>query len=167
MSTLNLSDQKPNPHQAVADEYALEQRLRSGANWFFWIAALSLVNSAVFLFGGSWSFFAGLAVTQVVDGLVVAISGANEFSLARVITLGIDVFIAALFAACGVFAGRRQNWAFVAGMILYALDGVLALLFGAFLSAGFHVFALVMIFKGFSAARELNAAETAAQTAQS
>ena len=48
MSTLNLSDQQPNPYQVVADEYALQQRIRGGANWFYWIAVLSLVNSAVY-----------------------------------------------------------------------------------------------------------------------
>ena len=39
----------------------------SGANWFFWIAGLSLVNSLIILFSGEWSFIVGLGATQI-DG---------------------------------------------------------------------------------------------------
>ena len=152
MSTLNLTDEPQNPQQ----EYEKIQQMKNGANWFFWIAALSMINSTIFIFGGNWSFFAGLAVTQVADALVVAVSG-EGFSIAKVIALTMDVVIAGIFVMCGVFAGRLQTWAFIVGMVLYALDGVLALILGAYLSAGFHAFALFMIYKGFAAARHLNA----------
>ena len=35
-------------------------QLKSGANWFYWIAGLSLINSAIFVFGGNVNFIAGL-----------------------------------------------------------------------------------------------------------
>jgi fatty acid desaturase len=41
--------------------------IRSGANWFIWIAGLSLVNSALFAIGSNWAFFLGLGATQFVD----------------------------------------------------------------------------------------------------
>ncbi len=157
METLNLTDQPKDPKI----EYDRINQMKGGANWFYWIAALSLVNSVVFLFGGNWSFFAGLAVTQLADALVYEIGGAtNDFSIAKAIALSLDVMVAGVFAFCGIFSGRAQIWAFVVGMVLYALDGVLALMLGGFLSAGFHLFALIMIFKGLMAARELNSAET-------
>lgn len=158
MSTLDLSPE-PEQNNVVADEYEMQSRMKSGANWFYWIAALSLINSAIFLFGGNVSFFAGLAVTQVVDAVVYQVSGTNEISSIKVITLIIDVMIAAMFAGFGVFAGKRQYWAFIVGMTLYAFDGVLILLLGGFLSAAFHAFAIVMIFRGLLAARELNSVE--------
>lgn len=156
METLNLADEPKDPKE----EYDKINRMKGGANWFFWIAGLSLVNSAIFIFGGNWSFFAGLAVTQIADALVVEVSGSNDFSIAKVIALTLDFIIAGVFLLCGIFAGRMQTWAFVVGMILYAFDGVLALLLGGFLSAAFHVFALVMIFRGWTAARELKSSQS-------
>jgi hypothetical protein len=35
---------------------ALEQRSKSGARWFFWIAGLSIMTSIVSLFGGGFAF---------------------------------------------------------------------------------------------------------------
>ena len=156
MQTLNLTDEPKNPKE----EYEKISRMKGGAHWFYWIAALSLINSAIFLYGGNWSFFAGLAITQLADALVYEMSGAtNDFSVVKFIALAIDVMIAGLFALCGVFGSRSQISAFIVGMILYALDGVLILLLGGFLSAGFHLFALIMIFRGLMAARELNSAK--------
>jgi hypothetical protein len=57
----------------------------------------------------------------------------------------------------GVFANKLHTWAFLVGMILYALDGLIFLLVGDWLSVGFHVFALFCIFGGFSATRRLKA----------
>ena len=159
METLNLTDEPKDPKE----EYDKINQMKGGAHWFYWIAALSLINSAIFLFGGDWSFFAGLAITQLADALVYELSSAtSDFSIAKFIALAIDLMIAGLFAFCGVFASGMQIWAFVIGIILYALDGVLILLLGGFLSAGFHVFALIMIFRGLMAARELNSAESSA-----
>ncbi|MCP4560303.1 MAG: hypothetical protein GY837_07230, partial [Bosea sp.] len=36
---------------------------RSGANWFYWIAGLSIANSLVILFQGEWGFVVGLGIT--------------------------------------------------------------------------------------------------------
>ena len=41
-------------------------RVHVSARWFYWIAALSLVNSAVVIFGGQFHFVVGLGVTSVV-----------------------------------------------------------------------------------------------------
>jgi hypothetical protein len=43
--------------------HQLEERMKSGANWFYWIAALSLVTSVISLAGGTWGFFVSLGVT--------------------------------------------------------------------------------------------------------
>jgi hypothetical protein len=154
MSTLNLTDQPPDPRR----EYELIAQMKGGANWFYWTAGLSLVNTAVFLFGGEWGFFAGLAVTQIADALVVE-AGGDGFSLAKIIVLSLDLIIAAIFVLCGIFAGRLQLWAFAAGMALYAFDGLIALLLGGYLAFGFHVFVLFFVFRGLLAARRLRAAD--------
>ena len=56
--------------------YQLEQRANSGARWFFWIAALSLITSITGLSGSNWRFFISLGITQV----VIPISEVNQQS---------------------------------------------------------------------------------------
>ena len=138
---------------------ALEQRLHSGANWFYWIAGLSLVNSIIILTNGSWSFIIGLSVTQIVDGLAAGIAeeAASGGMAIKSVAFGVDCFVAGIVALFALLAGRRHGWAFIVGMVLYALDGLVFLLFGDFLSAGFHAFALFGIFSGYRALRELDA----------
>lgn len=42
-------------------------RARTGAKWFYWIAALSMVNSMAAMAGGNFHFIVGLGITSVVD----------------------------------------------------------------------------------------------------
>ena len=49
----------------AAERDRLERRVKSGANWFYWIAALSLVNSIIVMANGQWSFILGLGVTEI------------------------------------------------------------------------------------------------------
>ena len=159
MSVLNLSSE-PAPEKIAADNYELLRRTKSGANWFYWIAGLSLVNSMIFLFGGNVRFIAGLGITQLLDAVVDQISAGEGFTAVKVITFAVDVIIAGIFVLCGLWANKLEIWAFVVGMVLYILDTILLLLLGAYLPAAFHAFALLMIFKGFSAARQLKASRT-------
>jgi len=52
----------------------LHGRALSGANWFFWIAALSIVNSVIFLSGADLAFVVGLGVTQIANGIMMVIA---------------------------------------------------------------------------------------------
>lgn len=138
----------------------LEQQHKNGANWFFWIAALSMVNSAILVFGGQWSFIVGLGATQLVDAVVLVVAGELGGAAgiaAKVVALVVDAFIAGVFVFFGYFAHKRHAWAFVVGMALYVLDGLIFVLFSDWLSVGFHAFALFCIFGGFAANRGLAA----------
>lgn len=159
MSTLNLSPE-PEQEKIINDHNELENRVKGGANWFYWIAGLSLVNSLIFLFGGNWSFFAGLGVTQILDAIVDQLIAPGQFSAVKIIFFTIDVLIAGVFLLCGLWANKFHVWAFVLGMILYVLDAILLLILGAYLPAGFHVFVLFMIFRGFSASRQIKTAQS-------
>jgi hypothetical protein len=68
-----------------------------------------------------------------------------------------DVIVAGLFAGAGILARRRAGWAFAAGMVLYALDGVLCGAFQEWPTLAFHVLALYFMWQGFSALRQLRA----------
>ena len=136
----------------------VEKHFRSGAGWFYWIAGLSLVNSVLTILGSEWGFFFGLGITMFVDVIGTEIGGP-----AVVIALVFNVMLAGVFVLFGFFAGRNQKWAFITGMVLYTLDGMLFLLVGDFLSLIFHAFALWCIVRGYKAGRQLIAVETAEQ----
>ena len=121
-------------------------RVRAGARWFYWIAGLSLLNSILVIAGASLHFVVGLGVTTVVDALAKTLGGAGTL-----LDLVINGTVAGIFFLFGSFAGKSQKWAFIVGMVLYGLDGLLLLAFKDVLSVGFHAYALYAISRGLSA----------------
>jgi len=128
---------------------ALASQRRSGAQWFYWIAGLSLINAGIALSGQSWRFILGLGITQLVQELGQESGGAGI--KAGLVGLG----VIAIFGFLGHRAVAGYRWAFVVGMALYALDGAIFLLIQDWVGVGFHAFALMMIGRGYMAARRL------------
>jgi hypothetical protein len=153
MST--LFNTEPQQTATEVERYQLEQRLRSGAHWFYWIAALSLVTSLISLSGGQWGFAISLGVTQFLDAVANGLTAQGFHGAVRVITLAFDLGAVALFAALGYLASKGHGWAFILGMVLYALDGVVTLLVGLWLGTAFHAFALYSIYGGYRAYTQL------------
>ena len=147
------------PAKAEIDLEKLKGQVASGANWFFWIAGLSLVNSVVFLVGGSWSFIVGLGITQLVDAVVVAATanGGPAAVILRFVAFGLDVVVAGVFVLVGWLARKHKVWAFVVGIVLYLADGLLFLVFSDWKSVAFHAFALLFIVVGLLALKKLPA----------
>lgn len=134
------------------------QRYKSGANWFYWIAGLSLVTSIVAFAGGGWRFLISLGTTQVFDafaeGLSIELGGAP-----KVIALVLDIFVAASFVAFGVFAGKKLLWAYMVGMIVFGLDGLVSLMFQDLIGVVAHAVVLFFMARGYMAGRDLVAIE--------
>lgn len=135
-------------------------QLKSGANWFYWIAGLSLINSAIFAFGGNVSFIAGLAFTQIIDALVDASVTQGSPTAIRAVAIGLDLILVAIFALLGYYANKAITAVFIAGIIIYLIDALLWLFLGSYFAAGFHAFALFNIIRGFIASREINSIKT-------
>ncbi|MCB0496003.1 MAG: hypothetical protein KDC79_07690 [Cyclobacteriaceae bacterium] len=128
--------------------------VKSGANWFYWIAGLSLINSIMVYSGSNYSFILGLGFTQIVDGVVYELLG-SSFSILGFV---FNVIVIGIFVTFGFYANKFSKSAFIAGMIVYGLDALIFLLVGDWLGLGFHVFALFMIFKGFARLKEAKVA---------
>ncbi len=132
----------------------LLRSIKNGANWFYWIAGLSLVNTILLLSGSTTRFVVGLGVTRIIDELgsqmASQISGIIGFT-----AIGINIIIIAAFVAFGYFAGKGRRWAFLTGMILCSMDGAIFIIFRDFFALGFHVLAVYSIFKGYRANEEL------------
>jgi len=126
--------------------------MKSGASWFYWVAALSLVNSASAAFGSTWRFIVGLGITQLIDEF-----GSGLGAAGKGVAIVLDLLAAGVLVLFGIFANKGHSWAFIVGMILFALDGVIFLLVQDWLGVGFHAFVLFCLFRGFMACRELKA----------
>jgi hypothetical protein len=144
--------------------HALQQRSKSGARWFFWIAGLTMVTSVMALSGGGFAFFLSLGVTQFVDGVAKGLANQMGDGM-RVGGLVFDLLVAGVFALIGWFALKRHLWAFVVGMILFALDALILLVFQVWISFAFHALVIFWIFRGYQAARALSALEVEMQAA--
>ncbi len=155
--------QRPVLQQVAASQgqQKLARQLRSGANWFYWIAGLSVVNTLIWLFGGRVTFLIGLGITQVVDGIVQVMAANVQQDIAlivRMVGFVVNVGIAVLFVVFGIFANRHRKWAFIVGIVLYALDGLLFIWVQDWWSFGFHLLALYGLYSGLAALNELSRA---------
>jgi hypothetical protein len=131
-----------------------DPQIISGARWFWWIAGLSAVNTALIHSGSDTSFVIGLGFTLIADSI---------FSELKVIAFAIDAVAIGSFVALGWFSGKGHVWAFITGIVLYAIDALIYVPVQQWMSVGFHVFALFFIFRAMLRLRAgLKAARTAA-----
>jgi hypothetical protein len=133
-------------------------RMRRGAGWFLTIGILSGVNAVLQIFGLNIRFIFGLGITQAADA---AAHGTGQSGTITMVVVD-GLFILMLILCCK-WAKTGSQGAFLGGMIAYALDGVLLLLFSMWLDAAVHAYALWMIWQGYSASRELAQMQQAAQ----
>ena len=133
-------------------------RMRRGAGWFLTIAILSGVNSLLQILDAKIRFIFGLGITQMLDA--IGPQGRGEWMF---LTIALDGIFIAMLILCSRWAKAGSQGAFLGGMIAYALDGALLLLFGGWLEAAVHAYALWMMWQGFSAAKELAQLQWAAQ----
>lgn len=146
--------------ERIETKLKLESQFKNGASWFYWIAALSFINTVVLLlFDGSWSFISGLGITQVIDGFAYYVL--IDFIGEQIIyyALIINLLIIGIFVALGIFANKKIKWVFILGMVLYSLDTLIFIFLTDFISIAFHIFALYSIYKGLKACSELTKLE--------
>jgi len=141
--------------QISAQLAGLYRVIGNGANWFYWVAGLSMINTLIALFNGKVSFMFGLGVTQIADASI------QEFGpRAAIIALPVNLFIAGVYVLFGYCAGRRMRWAFYTGLFFYLLDALLLVLVREWLSVAFHAWVVFAIYRGIKAddsARQLEA----------
>jgi len=123
-------------HAALAREHPA---ILSDANWLWWIAGLSLINTVLTHTGSETSFAVGLGFTLLADAF---------FRDLPVVALAIDLVAIGTLGALGWFARRGQLWAFLTGAGLYGLDTLIFIPLQAWIAVGFHVVATVFLVRG-------------------
>jgi hypothetical protein len=133
----------PSTTAMVEQKLRAEQVVKNGAGWFLAIAGLSILNSVLTMSGTNFHFIFGLGVTEIVDAI-----GRQSGSTGSALGLVVNVFIAGLFLFFWNFARKGEKWAFLVGMALYAIDGLILVPFKDFLGVAFHAYALFRIYHG-------------------
>ena len=135
----------------------LTRRVSVGANNFYWIAGLSVVNSFISAFDGRVTFVIGLGLTQLVDAFANLL--AQEYSesamIFKIIGLVLSILFSGVFVFFGYFAGKQLRWAFISGMVLYGLDAVILLYFKDWIGFFFHLYFLWGLWNGLQALNQL------------
>lgn len=88
--------------------------------------------------GTHFSFIFGLGTTQIVD-VIGRQSGTTRSTLGLIVNL----FIAGIFVGFWNFARTGEKWAFLTGMALYAIDGLILLPFKRYFGCGVPCLCLV------------------------
>ena len=128
---------------AVEQKARVLQALKGRASWFVMIAGLSVVNSVLAMSGASVRFIFGLGLSQIIDALAHQ-AGSTGYLL----DLIINGIIAGVFVLFWNFARKGEKWAWYLGMAVYAVDGLLLLLFKDYLAIAFHAYALYRMSSG-------------------
>jgi hypothetical protein len=139
-SPLAASPIELSPQEAAAANPVV----RSGAQWFWWIIGLSLVNMLIFLSGSTMNFVVGLGITTLSDAI---------FANNKIIGFTIDAVALGFFAFVGFKAQNGRLWAFYLGLAVYTLDALLYVLLQVWMSVAFHALAIFYIGKGAIALR--------------
>jgi hypothetical protein len=148
----------------------LAQQYRSGVKWFFWIAGLTIITSFITFFGGGIRFLISLGVTQFMDA-VAAVAAKDIGGAVQVVALVLDLIVTAVFVLFGYLAGKKMLWAYIVGMVVFLLDGLLSLAMEDIVGVIAHAVVLFFLFRGFQAGQSLislekQMAEQAAAAAQ-
>ncbi len=155
-------------NQIEMTRYNLMRQLKSSASWFYWIAALSMINWIASAFNIGYSFVVGLGATQFVDGVAQALIenvGSEFATILTVISLIATVGIAGMYALFGYFGNKRASWAFLIGIILYILDAGLFIWVQDWMPLIFHGLALLYLFRGPGLIKKLKALDENQPTA--
>jgi hypothetical protein len=132
-------------------KYNLERQLKSSAGWFYWIAALSMINWIASIFNIGYSFVVGLGATQLVDGIaqtMITDLGSEYATVLTVISFIAILAIVGMYALFGYFGNKRANWAFIIGIAFYILDAGLFVWVQDWMPLIFHGLALFYLFRG-------------------
>lgn len=125
------------------EESRFRRAVRSGAGWFFWIAAMSLINSFAAFSGSEAGFALGLSIVYPLGE-----AGASFGAAGSLVALVLGLALTLLYCFFGVAGWKKYFMPYLMGMSLYAGDTALAFVTFDWISAAIHVVALVFMYQG-------------------
>jgi len=139
-------------HKKSYEPKEIISQANKACGWFAAIAAFSLVNSLLIFFKSETTFVIGLGITMIVDGIIAVAREEAATAMANFLTvIGflINLILIGVFALIWFLSKRGSKIAYITGMILYLLDGLLFVLFKDWFGVAFHAFFLYMLIGGY------------------
>lgn len=152
-----MGEQETNPQSTQTAAVAAEVAIRRSANWFYWIAGLSVANMVMQASGSNYSMVLGTGISQVSQAMAQS-SWSGGATVPAVALFGLTALFVLAFVLLGWKAGQPRTWAFIAGMVLYGLDSAVFIFAGDWLGIGFHAFVLYMLYRGLALSLQLKRA---------
>lgn len=122
------------------------QQIHRGANWFYWMVGLSLVNAVLVTAKADLHFILGLAYSDFASALLTYAEGSQLTVIFGAVAL---LFIILLFLFIGKKSHQPSKGFYLAGIILYGIDGLIYLAFEDYLSAIFHIYVIYNLWMGY------------------
>ncbi|MGI6004943.1 MAG: hypothetical protein ACOX88_05970 [Christensenellales bacterium] len=146
------------PQALIESRDQAVRKVRTGAMYFYFIAALTLLNSLMLhlnIMQGQVLLPASLYIVQLID------FNYTELNLPVIVPILADILFVGLYVFLGYMAGRRdRKWAFQAGTIFYAADMILfsgtEMNFDMIFSLIFGAFVIIMLMGGYRALKKLD-----------
>lgn len=131
--------------------------VKSGADWFLWIAGLSVVNIISIMSGSGFGFIIALAVTDEISRFCFRLSESSGAvsTVAVGLSAVLNFIVIGLFVLFGLFARKGHLWAFIVGLVFYSIDSLLCVVSGQWLMLAFHAWATFSIVLGLRSALAL------------
>jgi len=140
-------------HETLTSEEKVSE-MQNGANWFFWIAALSAVSSIVAVYDSNLLYSLGFGVNRLVEGATLGYIGQGWPPETIWVGAAVNILIALVVVGFGYYARKGSDMAFMAGMFLYVVDTMVILGFRDYFGFLFHLLALFFLFKGLLGSRK-------------
>jgi hypothetical protein len=131
----------------------LRQKSLEAANWCYGIAGMTIINSIITLFDGSFGFMNGLGFAMLIDAVIKEI-----FVETGTWTIIIDALLIIPIAGIWIYlaykAKQLKGWAFITALVLYGLDTIIVLLLQMWIVAMVHVFIIFTLYGGWKSLKE-------------
>lgn len=126
-----------------------QKQHREGANWFYWIAGLSVLSAV--LMGIGSSIVSAISLGSI-EFLIALASQVPELSTVAILA---GVLIIGIFAGLGFLSNKEHLWAYITGIILFLLDTALLVWVMDFIGIAIHALALYYLIVGCIALKKL------------
>jgi len=136
------------PFVSASSDY-LERICKNAASWLYWIAGVTAVISTINFFGGRMIGYLGLFVPTILSG------DRSYGRIESIVGLILAAVSAIVYGGLGFVASKGARWAFVVGILLYAIDTAIFAFAREWIGVALHVYALYIIFRGVGAAKQL------------
>jgi hypothetical protein len=128
---------------AAGDHELLASAARSGAHWFYWIAALSVINLVLNAVHSPVSLALGLGITDLIYYLSQDTAEDAILKMPPHLVLGLEIGLIVMTCALGWVSSLGYRYIFLLGILLIALDGLLFIFpFFSVVGLGVHAYAV-------------------------